>query len=95
MTDAAFTIPSTTPLGSTVCYNITITGDYDQEVTEMFPVTVSTVNSLDQILGADTVTVTIVKDNDGERYCLQNIEMEVLSLSGATLLATTYCIQCN
>ncbi len=95
MTDAAFTIPSTTALGSTVCYNITITGDDVQETNEMFTVTVSTINSLDQIIGADTVNVTIVKDNDGERYCLQNIEMEVLSLSRATLLATTYCIQCN
>ncbi len=64
LTNAVFTISTTTPLGSTVCYTITITGDNVQEVNEMFTVTVSTVNNLDQIVGADTVTVTILQNSE-------------------------------
>ena len=60
------TFPSTSEVGDTVCQRYTIIGDDVKEADETFTVSVSPVNSIDIIDGADQVTVTIPDDGDCE-----------------------------
>jgi len=60
------TLLSTSVVGDTVCQQYTIIGDDVKEADETFTVSVSPVNSIDIIDGADQVTVTIPDDGDCE-----------------------------
>ena len=60
-----FAIPSSSPLNQDTCFDLNINGDLIREPDETFTVTVTVGNSNDVIIGSNTVTVTIVDDNDG------------------------------
>ena len=48
-----------------MCFDLSINGDEIREGDEMFTVTITVGNSNDVIVGSNTVTVTILDDNDG------------------------------
>ena len=68
MESTVVTFPSTSVVGDTVCQQYTIIGDDVKEADETFTVSVSPVNSIDIIDGADQVTVTIPDDGDRELW---------------------------
>ena len=68
MANEQFTIPSSSPLNQDICFDLNINGDLIRESDETFTVTVTVGNSNDVIIGSNTVTVTIVDDNDGKTY---------------------------
>lgn len=65
LSNEQFTVPSTAPLNQDVCFDLTINGDEIREGNETFTVAVLVGNSNDIIVGSNTVTVTILDDNDG------------------------------
>lgn len=65
LADEEFIILSTSPLNQDICFDLTINGDVIREPNEAFTVTVTVGNSNDVIVGSNTVTVTILDDNDG------------------------------
>ena len=71
-----FPIPSSTPLNQDVCFDLSINGDVIREPDETFMVTLTVGNTNDVITGPNTVTVTILNDNDGmiNKYSLNTIE---------------------
>lgn len=60
-----FIILSSSPLNQDVCFDLIINGDVIREPDDTFTVIVTVGNSNDVIVGSNTVTVTILDDNDG------------------------------
>ena len=70
LTNEQFIIPLSTPLNQDVCFDLSINGDVIREADEAFTVTITVGNSNDVIVGPNTVTVTILDDNDGMKNML-------------------------